>query len=115
MRVDDIMAALRDRGFKVYSVKLPSEPERLHWLMSATRIDGASTMTLLLDVRGRQHVARRRVRASAVHQYSSEIDSGELQVTVHGRTKRNTGMLTYEINELHRALTDRYRHVRAQR
>jgi hypothetical protein len=115
MRVDDIVAALRDRGFSVDVIKVPSNPEQLHSLLVANRIDGASTMTLLLDVLGRRHTTRRRAKASAVHRYSSEIDTGELQVTVRGQTERNTGMLTYEINELHQALSDRFRHVRAQR
>jgi hypothetical protein len=114
-RIDDIRAALRDRGFDVKHWVTGDDANSPEWFITAERIEGPSRIRLLIVVRGRRFRTRRRATMPKWHRYTSKIDSGELRMSIYGEVPRNSRELTTEINELRQSLTSRFQHVKAQR
>lgn len=114
-RIEDMTAALGDRGFDVVTHTADERTDNPEWYIAATRIEGPNKIELFIVVRGRRYTTRRRAQNPGWHRYDSEVDSGELRLTIHGSVPRNSRELTTEVNELRRSLTSRFRHVKAQR
>ena len=116
-RIDDIVSALRDRGFDIDDVSQPAEgnagnPE---WVIRASRAEGPNEVKLILVVRGRRYTTRRRAETPGWHRYTSKFDSGELRIAVYGAVPRTSRELTEEVNRLRDSLSVRFKHVQAQR
>jgi hypothetical protein len=114
-RVEDINAALRDRGFDVVSYPLLEDEAGLEWRIRATKPDGPDRIVLSIVVRGQRYQTTRRSGTPGWHRYTSEIDSGELRLAIHGIYPRHSRELTAEVNALRQALASRFRHMAAQR
>lgn len=114
-RIEDINAALRDRGFNVTSYPLRDDEAGLEWGIRAIRADGPDYIVLSIVVRGRRYRTTRRSGTAGWHRFTSEIDSGELRLAIHGRYPRHSRELTVEVNALRQALASRFRHMAAQR
>ncbi|WP_433558352.1 hypothetical protein ACQPWY_07180 [Pseudonocardia xinjiangensis] len=114
-RVEDIKAALRDRGFDVASYPRGKDQDSLEWGIRASRSDGPDRIVLSIVVRGRRYRTTRRSGTPGWHRYTSEMDSGELRLAIHGKYPRHSRELTTEVNALRQALASRFRNMAAQR
>ncbi|MDT0350305.1 hypothetical protein [Pseudonocardia charpentierae] len=114
-RVDDIMAALRDRGFSLETFPKQGADDSPRWFIQASRDEGPNEILLLLVVRGRRYTTRRRAETPGWHRYVSKFESGDIRVTIYGRVPRDNRELTSEVNELRKSLSTRFSHMQAQR
>lgn len=112
MRVDDIMMALRNRGF---SVKAPGgvNPESC-WII-ADRAHGPDWLSLALFVRGARYRAHRERVVPGGMTYRTSVDSGELRIYVYGSLRAESKPVVREINALRRALRERFDRLPAGR
>ena len=116
-RFEDIVSALRDRGFEVEKLSPASVDHASggmrHFLL-ARRSEGPYLMALLLIVAGRRYQTERQNKAGG-HTYKSTFDSGEMRVSVLGTLRRDSKELTKEMNALQQALRSRFDFQRARR
>lgn len=117
MRLADIMAALRDCGFRINSTEdLPAaKPNNLNHLMVASHRRGPDNMELWLVVEGRRYPTRRSARVEGGLTYTSAFESGELRIHVLGILPPDSEVATHEMNDLQSALRDRFERLRARR
>ena len=106
---------LRDRGFGVERTNNHIGDDEPLWLIRAERNEGPDTIRLDIVVRGRRHRTERRLKTPGWHDYKTEIESGELTLTVLRGGSASSRELTTEVNELRQALTDRFNRVKSQR
>jgi hypothetical protein len=112
MRIDDIVMALRNRGFRVS--ELPgSSPEDCR--ISATRAHGPDQLQLSLYVRGDRYRAERERTVQGGMTYKTLVDSGELRIYVYGSLRAKSSPVVREINALRRALRERFDRLPAGR
>jgi hypothetical protein len=115
-RIDDIITALRNRGFTV--TFLPrrdvmaagSQPGANpdDWWLKAWRIHGPDTLEMLLYVTGKRYRTRRERQVHGGMAYNTTVDSGELQLYVYGFLPGDSKTIVHEINALRRALRERF-------
>jgi hypothetical protein len=112
MRIDDIVMALRNRGFRVISSD-GSNPERC-WIM-ADRAHGPDHLRLALYIRGERYKARRERSVPGGMTYRTSVDSGDLRIYVYGSLRAESKPVIREINALRRALRERFDRLPAGR
>jgi len=110
MRIDDIMMALRNRGFKPLA---RGDPENC--FIAAERAHGPDRLRLTLYVRGERYKARRERSVPGGMTYRTSVDSGELRIYVYGALLRESAPVVHEINALRRALHERFDRLPAGR
>ena len=112
MRIDDIMMALRNRGF---GVVLPhgTNPESC-WIM-ADRVHGPDRLRLALYVKGERYKARRERSIQGGMTYRTSVDSGDLRIYVYGSLRAESKPVVREINALRQALRERFDRLPAGR
>jgi hypothetical protein len=110
MRIDDIMMALRNRGFKPLA---RGDPENC--FITAERAHGPDRLRLTLYVRGERYKARRERSVPGGMTYRTSVDSGELRIYVYGALLRESAPVVHEINALRRALHERFDRLPAGR
>jgi hypothetical protein len=123
-RIEDIVTALRNRGFTVTPL-LPrdgteagSQPNASldDWWLSARRVHGPDTLAMLLYVTGKRHRTRReRKLHGGGMAYNTTMDSGELQLYVCGFLPGGSKTAIQEMNALRRALRERFSRLPAGR
>jgi hypothetical protein len=113
MRIDDIRTALENQGFTVEEQWRDRGPE-VRWL-SAARTEGPDTLRLELYVEGKLHKARRQRRVPGGMTYRTDLDSGELRIYIYGLQPRDSQQVVHEMNELRRALHERFDRLPARR
>ena len=111
MRIDDIMMALRNRGFKPFV--RTGDPENC--FIVADRAHGPDRLRLALYVRGERYKARRERSVPGGMTYRTAVDSGELRIYVYGSLRAESGPVVHEINALRRALHERFDRLPAGR
>lgn len=111
MRIDDIMMALRNRGFKPFV--RTGDPENC--FIVADRAHGPDRLRLTLYVRGERYKARRERSVPGGMTYRTAVDSGELRIYVYGSLRAESGPVVHEINALRRALHERFDRLPAGR
>lgn len=123
MRIGDIVTALQNRGFTVETLvssddtdadPRPGAAPRLWWL-SAARFHGPDKLSILLCVEG-HHYRTRRVRQ--VHDgmaHQTTVDSGDLELYVHGFLPGDSETVVREMNALRSALRQRFDRLPARR
>jgi hypothetical protein len=111
MRIDDIITALRNRGFAVDV--LDDDPENC--LLRAKRTNGPQNLELILFVRGQHFTTQRRRTVPGGLTYRSDVDSGELLIYVYGYLSRDSHPVIQEVNALRRALHERFNRLPAWR
>lgn len=111
MRIDDIVMALRNRGFKVTPHGVNPESCRI----MATRVHGPDRLQLALYVKGERYKARRERNVPGGMRYRTSVDSGELQIYVYGSLRAESKPVVREINALRRALRERFDRLPAGR
>ena len=122
-RIDDIMTALRNRGFTVTSLpardatEAGSQPNANpdDWWLRAWRIHGPDTLAMLLYVAGKRHRTRRERQVHGGTAYNTTMDSGELQLYVYGFLPGDSVTVVHEMNALRRALRERFDRLPAGR
>ena len=113
MRIDDIKTALTNQGFTVQERWRDRGPE-VRWL-SATRTEGPDTLQLELYIEGKLHKARRQRRVPGGMTYRTDLESGELRIYIYGSQPRDSQQVVHEMNELRRALHERFDRLPARR
>jgi hypothetical protein len=112
-RVTDIITVLGNRQFKVESWADPGNDHRTQrWLLTATRSQGSSTMTLLIAVDGTRRTRNIQRLPSDTRKISEHAETGRITLSVLGALPLNHQDLTREMNALHQALRNRYRYHR---
>jgi hypothetical protein len=117
-RVDDILTALRTRGFTV--AKLPdlsSQPNGKMpscWL-TAERTLGPDKLTMLIYAAGKRYRTRRQRSVTGGIDYQTTIESGDLQLYVYGFLQGDSKTVVREMNALRRALRERFARLPARR
>jgi hypothetical protein len=115
-RVHDILTALDDRGFYVErKYPIPSSPDALRYGILARRSEGPDTMVLWLLINGRRYKTERQTKVPGGLQYTSPLDSGEMQVDLRGQLPGNSRVLIQEMNALQSALRNRFERQKAKR
>jgi hypothetical protein len=118
MRLDDIITALRTRGFKVAGPQpvtaLPGTDSEGWWLR-AQRPHGPDQLSMLLCVVGTRYRTRRERQVPGGMKYDTSVDSGELRIYAYGQLPRDSRSVVREMNELRRALHERFDHLPARR
>jgi len=112
MRIEDIVRALRNRGFKV---KLAPDPDPENCMITADLMHGPDPLHLVLYVIGQRYLARRERRHPGGTRFVSEVDSGDLRILAYGSLRAESQPVVREINELRRALRERFDHLPAGR
>lgn len=112
MRIDDIVMALRNRGFEVMASH-PVNPERC--LILAHRTHGPDQLRLAVHVRGSRYKAWRERSVPGGTTYRTSVDSGELRLYVYGSLRAESKPVVREINALRRALRERFDRLPAGR
>jgi hypothetical protein len=113
MRVDDIMTALRNRGFTVPDPQKGVDPDT--WVLEAHRRHGPDTLKMLLYVEGKHYRTRRTRQIPGGMAYHTMVDSGELRLYVYGLLPGDTQPVIQEMNALRRALRERFDRLPARR
>lgn len=115
MRIGDIKTALHDLGFSVDSERrLASTDEHIEHAILTSRQEGPDRLHLLIVVRGLKHKTERQSERDGTR-YTTELDSGELQLSVRGALPGNSREVVGEVNRLHVALRAQFERVRDQR
>jgi hypothetical protein len=114
MRIADVRTALESRGFVVLNQQLaaegPASPALRHFLI-ATRSEGPDLMELWIYLEGRhQDTERQQQRGGA--RFTTKLNSGELKMFVRGSLPGDSRELVKEMNDLQRALRDRFARLR---
>jgi hypothetical protein len=112
-RIDDVMMALKNLGFKVKDPWPDQGPEK-RWLF-AERAEGPDKLQLVLYVEGKQHKSRRQRTVPGGMTYRTELDSGELRIYVYGWLAGNSRPVVQEMNALREALRERFDRLPARR
>jgi hypothetical protein len=112
MRIDDIVMALRNRGFRVVAPP-GANPESCR--IMADRVHGPDQLQLALYVRGERYKARRERSVPGGMTYRTSVDSGELRIYVYGSLRADSKPVVREINALRRALRERFDRLPAGR
>jgi hypothetical protein len=112
MRIDDIMMALRNRGFAVNDPRSVS-PET--WRIDADRVHGPDRLRLALHIRGARYKAKRERSVQGGMTYRTSVDSGEMRIFVYGSLRAESKPVVREINALRRALRERFDRLPAGR
>ena len=111
MRIDDIMMALRNRGFKLFARH--GDPENCFIVVE--RAHGPDRLRLTLYIKGERYKARRERSVPGGITYRTAVDSGELRIYVYGTLRAESGPVVHEINALRRALHERFDRLPAGR
>jgi hypothetical protein len=112
LRLDDIVMALRNRGFTVSSVR-NLDPEDC--CINAQRVQGPDVLRLQVYVRGERYKARRERSVDGVVTYRTAVASGDLRLYVYGSLRGESKPVVQEINALRRALRERFDRLPAGR
>jgi hypothetical protein len=112
-RIDDVMMALKNLGFKVEDPWPEQGPEK-RWLL-AERAEGPDKLGLVLYIEGKQHKSRRQRTVPGGVTYRTELDSGELRIYAYGWLARNSRPVIQEMNALREALRERFDRLPARR
>jgi hypothetical protein len=112
-RIDDIMMALKNLGFRVDDPWPDQGPEN-RWLF-AERPEGPDMLKLVLYVEGKQHKSRRQRTVPGGMTYRTDLDSGELRIYAYGELARNSRPVVQEMNALREALRERFDRLPARR
>lgn len=116
MRIADIVAALKDKGFTVMAMREPNRDENLiQRVLVASRAAGPDTMRLWLLVEGRRFETERRNQLPGGHTFKSTFDSGELKVFMGGSLPGTSRELTHVMNALQLTLRERFERLKARR
>jgi hypothetical protein len=113
MRVDDIITALRNRGFTVDDPPPGLDPQSC-WI-KATRIQGPNRLSLELYVEGQRYKALRQRDVPGGLTYRTHVDSGELRIYVYGFMPGDSQPVIQEVNALRLALRERFNRLPAWR
>ncbi|WP_285657182.1 hypothetical protein [Actinomycetospora sp. NBRC 106375] len=116
-RVGDVKSVLEMLGFEVEPEQNydPPGPGELLSALRGVRGEGATSSGVVVIVRGRRAATHRRSQQGTEHQYSSRLDSGDLTLFVWGWATGDVAQLMRRMNELHRALRERFRPLRSRR
>jgi hypothetical protein len=109
MRINDIEAALNDRGF---DVEVSGADDKVTHLR-AERSEGATRMVLWLQVEGKEFETEREIRRPGGLTHTTKIKSGELKVFIRGSFQRDSLQVIREMNALQLALRERFSRLRA--
>jgi hypothetical protein len=112
-RIDDIMMALKNLGFRARD-RWPDQGPEKRWL-SAERPEGPDLLQLVLYVEGKQHKSRRQRTVPGGMTYLTQLDSGELRIYAYGWLARNSRPVVQEMNALRIALRERFDRLPARR
>jgi len=112
-RIDDIMMALKNLGFRADDPWPGRGPEN-RWLR-AQRREGPDLLLLVLYVEGKQHKSRRQRTVPGGMTYRTELDSGELRIYAYGWLARSSRPVVQEMNALRIALRERFDRLPARR
>jgi hypothetical protein len=112
MRIDDIMMALTNRGFRVSDAHgdIPKS-----CFITADLAHGPDKLQLALYVRGTRYKARRERIVPGGMTYRTSVGSGELRIYVYGSLRAESKPVIREINALRRALRERFDRLPAGR
>ena len=111
MRIDDIVMALRNRGFD--SVVRDGTPENCSIVVQ--RVHGPDRLWLYVYVRGERYKARRERSVPGGMTYRTAVDSGDLRMYVYGSLRAESEPVVREINALRRGLRERFDRLPAGR
>jgi len=112
LRLDDIAMALRNRGFRVPSVR-GFNPANC--CIDAQRVQGPDLLRLQVYVRGERYETERERSVDGVVTYRTAVDSGDLRLYVYGSLRGESKSVVQEINALRRALRERFDRLPAGR
>jgi hypothetical protein len=112
-RIDDIMMALKNLGFKVRDPWPDQGPEE-RWLF-ANRAEGPDKLELFLYVEGKHYKSRRQRTVPGGMTYRTELDSGEVRIYVYGWLAGDSRPVVQEMNALREALRERFDRLPARR
>jgi hypothetical protein len=112
-RIDDVMMALKNLGFRVTD-RWPDRGPEKRWLF-AQRPEGPDMLRLVLYVEGKQHKSRRQRTVPGGMTYRTELDSGEMRIYAYGWLARNSRPVIQEMNALRVALRERFDRLPARR
>ncbi len=112
MRIDDIVMALRNRGFRVV---MPHGVNPESCRIVADRVHGPDQLRLTVYVRGERYKARRERSVPGGMTYRTSVDSGELRIYVYGSLRAESKPVVREINALRQALRERFDRLPAGR
>jgi hypothetical protein len=112
MRIDDIVMALKNRGFDVVA-REGVNPENCS--IVAERVHGPDRLQLDVHIRGERYKARRERSVPGGMTYRTAVDSGELRIYVYGSLRAESKSVVHEINALRRGLRERFDRLPAGR
>jgi hypothetical protein len=112
MRIDDIVMALRNRGFGVVA-RDGANPENCS--IVAERVHGPDRLRLDVYIRGERYKARRERSVPGGMTYRTAVDSGDLRIYVYGSLRAESKPVVREINALRRGLRERFDRLPAGR
>jgi hypothetical protein len=117
MRLADIRAALRDRGFRIEPTREPSgaSADELNYFLWASHPRGPDVMWLWLLVEGKRYSTQRQTELPGGLSFTSTFESGELKIHMGGILPGDSRGVTHEMNALQVALRDRFERLRARR
>jgi hypothetical protein len=117
MRLADIRAALRDRGFRIEPTREPpgAGADELNYFLWASHPRGPDVMQLWLFVEGKRYSTQRQTQLPGGLMFTSTFESGELKIHMGGILPGDSRGVTHEMNALQVALRDRFERLRARR
>jgi hypothetical protein len=117
MRLADIHAALRDRGFRIEPTREPpgASVDELNYFLWASHPRGPDDMRLWLFVEGKRYSTQRQTQLPGGLTFTSTFESGELKIHMGGVLPGDRRGVTHEMNALQVALRDRFERLRARR
>jgi hypothetical protein len=115
IRIGDIKTTLHDLGFSLDGERqLTGTDQEIRHAIVSSRQEGPDRLHLLIVVRGLKHKTERQIERDGVR-FTTELDSGELQLSVRGALPGDSEQVVAEINRLHLALREQFERVRDQR
>ncbi len=112
MRLADIRTILQDHRFRdIQTQQLTRDNDRAAHLINGTRIEGANSLTLWIYATGDFVTTERRTIIPGGREFLTPVRTGDMVIHLRGELEGNSERLSGILNQIHRALKARFRHV----
>ncbi|MCB0368636.1 MAG: hypothetical protein KDD45_04110, partial [Bdellovibrionales bacterium] len=125
MRVADIVILLKDMYFFVINDPIPTEPEELdqeiglpnkltryrQFLIEATKQDSGGMLKLWILVEGLPSGTTREKEIPGKEKFITDFPTGSTTIYIRGQLEGDSKRVVNVINEIHKKLKERFRHV----
>jgi len=112
MRVNDIKTLLEDQGFEPTYKRLSSGDQGLErYIFVGLKKKELEALRLWILVEGTRSRTTRRKQIPGGQDFTTEVDTGHMTIYMRGELRGNNTNLIHSMNEVHKQLKERFRHV----